>query len=75
MEVILRCCVGCSVNTRWTLLLCGAGDHIRRTMLQVGSALEPVEYVEGILGKGHLHSVGCGHKPQIDSLLRELGIS
>ena len=44
-------------------------------MLQVGSALDPVDYVEGILGSGHLHSIGCGHKPQIKSLLEELHIA
>ena len=48
---------------------------MRQRMLQVGSASEPVEYVEGILGKGHLHPVGCGHKPRIDSLVKELGIA
>ena len=52
-----------------------AGDHIRQRMLQVGSASEPVKYVEGILGKGHLDPVGCGHKPQIDSLVKELGVA
>ena len=44
-------------------------------MLQVGSALDPVDYVEGILGSGHLQSVRCGHKPQIKSLLKELQIA
>ena len=44
-------------------------------MLQVGSASEPVAYVEGILGKGHLQRIGCGYKPQIDSLLKELKIA
>jgi hypothetical protein len=55
--------------------LCLAGDHIRQSMLQVGSASEPVAYVEGILGKGHLQRVGCGYKPRIDSLLKELKIA
>ena len=55
-------------------ILCHAGDHIRQSMLQVGSASEPVAYVEGILGKGHLQPIGCGYKPQIDSLLKELKI-
>ena len=50
-----------------------AGDHIRRTMLQVGSAKEPLTYVTGILGPGHLEAVNGGYKPQINSLLRELG--
>lgn len=54
---------------------CGAGNHIRESMLQVGSALDPVDYVEGILGAGHLQSIGCGHKPQIKSLLTELQIA
>ena len=53
----------------------GAGNRIRESMLQVGSALDPVDYVEGILGSRHLHSVGCGHKPQIKSLLKELQIA
>ncbi len=57
------------------MLVYGAGNHIRQTMLQVGSASEPVAYVEGILGQGHLQPVGCGHKPQIRSLLTELGIT
>ncbi len=48
---------------------------MRESMLQVGSALDPVDYVEGILGSGHLHSIGCGHKPQIKSLLEELHIA
>ena len=55
-------------------IMCHAGDHIRQSMLQVGSASEPVAYVEGILGKGHLQRIGCGYKPRIDSLLKELKI-
>lgn len=54
---------------------CATGDHIRRNMLQVGSAAEPVAYVEGILGKGHLRPFNSGHKPQINSLLKELQIA
>ena len=43
-------------------------------MLQVGSAKEPLAYVTGILGSGHLEAVDGGYKPQINSLLRELAV-
>lgn len=51
-----------------------AGDHLRRSMLEVGSAREPLAYVEGLLGPGHLQHVAGGYKPRIDSLLQDLGI-
>lgn len=52
-----------------------AGDHIRRTMLQCGSAKDPVQYVHGMLGDGHLVPVNGGFKPQISSLLKDLQMS
>ncbi|CAL8472167.1 g11709 [Coccomyxa elongata] len=52
-----------------------SGDHIRRTMLQCGSAREPVQYVHGMLGDGHLVPVNGGFKPEISSLLKDLQIS
>lgn len=64
-----------SANDMLQCCMCNAGDHIRQKMLQVGSSSEPVAYVEGILGKGHLRPVGSGHKPQINSLLKELKIA
>ncbi|KAK9905894.1 hypothetical protein WJX75_008266 [Coccomyxa subellipsoidea] len=52
-----------------------SGDHIRRTMLECGSAREPVDYVQGMLGDGHLVPVNGGFKPEISSLLKDLRIS
>ena len=43
-------------------------------MLQCGSAREPVQYVHGILGDGHLVPVNGGFKPDISSLLKDLHI-
>ena len=43
-------------------------------MLEVGSAREPLAYVEGLLGSGYLQPVAGGYKPCIDSLLQDLGV-
>ncbi len=51
-----------------------SGDHIRRTMLQCGSAREPAHYVHGMLGDSHLIPVNGGFKPEISSLLKDLGL-
>ncbi|EIE23493.1 zincin [Coccomyxa subellipsoidea C-169] len=51
-----------------------SGDHIRRTMLQCGSAREPAHYVHGMLGDSHLVPVNGGFKPEISSLLKDLGL-
>lgn len=77
-KLSLICCVAVGPKVRHlrgSLLMSAAGDHIWQSMLQVGSASEPVAYVEGILGEGHLHPVGCGYKPQIHSLLMELRVA
>jgi hypothetical protein len=44
-------------------------------MLEVGSAREPLAYVEGLLGPGHLQSVSGGYKPRIDALLQDLSVT
>lgn len=44
-------------------------------MLQCGSAKEPLQYVQGMLGDKHLVPVHGGFKPQIVSLLKDIGVS
>lgn len=54
---------------------CGAGDHVRQNLFEVGSAREPTDFVQRLLGRDSLLRLDAGWAPDSRQFLSSLEAS